>query len=273
MSRVSKLFGGITPRHAVYLLLHVVMFVVGVLFVREEGALAAGVGSSLIATAIAGWVLFVWVMLNQELGRRVEVLANLGLVDAFTARSTRIKEEYDRRVEGARQSIDVMGFGLRQLREDYVNDFERWASRARVRILLVDPDAPDPATAYSTQRDVEEGNASGAIAADVREFLQQTESIRARHPGRFEVRLYTALPSINIFRVDDELFWGPYLIETQSRNTPTFLVRRGGGLFDRLAEHFESLWSDDRWSHSPSATPAAGTRKRARRNTRRATAP
>ena len=273
MSRVSRIVGRLTPGHAVYLLLHVVLFVGGLLFVREEGAFAAGVGSSLIATALAGWVLFVWVMLNQELGRRVEVLATLGLVDAFTARSTRIKEEYDRRVIDARQSIDIMGFGLRQLREDYVNDFERWASRARVRILLIDPDAPDSATCYSTQRDEEEGNAHGAIAGDVREFLRQTAGIRDRHPGRFEVRLYTALPSINIFRVDDELFWGPYLIKTQSRNTPTFLVRRGGGLFDRLVEHFDELWADDRWSHSPSGAPATTTRRRARRNARGATAP
>lgn len=241
----------LTSRNWIYLLLHVLMFVVGMLFVREKGAVASGIGSSLIAAAMAGWVLFVWVMVNQEQARRLDVLARLGLIDAFTARSTRIKDRYDERLSGARQSIDIMGFGLRQLREDYLKDFGAWASRAQVRILLIDPDAPDATVSYSTQRDIEEGNAAGGIASDVREFLAQTADVRKRLPEKFQVRLYTCLPSINIFRVDDELFWGPYLVRTQSRNTPTFLVNRGGGLFDRLVEHFDALWTDDRLSHPP----------------------
>ncbi|MBI2710057.1 MAG: hypothetical protein HYX34_10230 [Actinobacteria bacterium] len=247
----------LTSRNWIYLLLHVIVFVVGVLFVRERGAVASGVGASLIAAAIAGWVLFVWVMVNQEQARRLDVLAGLGLIDAFTARSSQIKQRYDDRLAGARQSIDIMGFGLRQLREDYLNDFSSWAARAHVRILLIDPDAPGPATTYATQRDTEEGNAVGGIASDVREFLAQTADVRQRLPEGFQVRLYSALPSINIFRVDDELFWGPYLVKTQSRNTPTFLVSRGGGLFDRLVEHFEALWNDPSLSHPPPAPAPA----------------
>ena len=101
------------------------------------------------------------------------------------------------------------------------------------------------------QRDAEEGNAPGSISTDVQEFLDRTAEVRVQHPDRFQVRLYTALPSINVFRVDDELFWGPYLVRRQSRNTPTFLVSRGGGLFDRIVEHFELLWSDGELSHEP----------------------
>jgi hypothetical protein len=243
----------LTPRHWVYLLLHLVVFMAGVLIVRVGGAIASGLGSSLVAAAVAGWVLFVWVLVNQDQARRIEILARLGLIDAFTARSTHIKEQYDQRLAGARQCIDIMGFGLRQLREDYNNEFAVWASRAQVRILLIDPEAPDPAFSNADQRDSEEGNAPGSIAADVQEFVQKTTAVRAANPTRFQVRLYTALPSVNIFRVDDELFWGPYLVRTQSRNTPTFLVKRGGGLFDRLAGHFDELWSDPSLSHEPQA--------------------
>lgn len=241
----------LTSRHWVYLLLHVIVFMAGILFVQEAGAIASGIGASLIAAAIAGWVLFVWVLINQDQARRLDVLAKFGLVDAFPGRSTQIKDQYDRRLAGARQSIDVLGFGLRQLREDYHDEFASWAARARVRILLIDPQAPEPTRTYAMQRDAEEGNASGSISTDVQEFLDRTAAVRAQHPDRFQVRLYTALPSINVFRVDDELFWGPYLVRRQSRNTPTFLVRRGGGLFDRVIEHFESLWNDDQLSHRP----------------------
>jgi hypothetical protein len=65
-----------------------------------------------------------------------------------------------------------------------------------------------------------------------------------------EIRLYRALPLINIFRIDDDLFWGPYLLEDQSRNYPTLLVRSPGWLFQRLEQHFEMLWSTQ-WSVTP----------------------
>jgi len=49
---------------------------------------------------------------------------------------------------------------------------------------------------------------------------------------------------VNIFRVDNKMFWGPYLIKQPSRNSPTFLLRQAI-LFDRLLEHFERIWKDD----------------------------
>ncbi len=220
---------------------------------RQKGSVIPNVGISLIAAAVAGWVLFVWVMLNQEQARRLDTLIQLGFVDGFLARSTRIKDNYDTRLQRARQSIDILGFGLRQLREDYLSEFPAWVARATVRILLIDPDAPISTSSHASQRDKEEGNSQGTISKDVSDFLEQTTDLRSQHSDRFQVRLYTALPSINIFRVDDELFWGPYLVKNQSRNMPTLLVRRGGGLFDPLLAHFDSLWCDTNFSHEPRA--------------------
>jgi hypothetical protein len=51
-----------------------------------------------------------------------------------------------------------------------------------------------------------------------------------------------ALPAINLLRADHEIFWGPYLMGQQSRNTPTLIAQRGGFLFDALKAHFDALW-------------------------------
>jgi hypothetical protein len=51
------------------------------------------------------------------------------------------------------------------------------------------------------------------------------------------------IPAINLFRIDDDVFWGPYLMQQQSRNTPTLLATRGGFLFDMLQKHFDALWA------------------------------
>jgi len=233
-----------TPTSLVYILVHVVLFLGGFALVRSSGTVQQGVGASLIAAAVTGWVIFVYVRSSENRIEGLEILNRFGFVTVFEARATRIKPEYDRRLAQARQSIDIMGFGLKALWEDYHNQFAEWQGRTAVRILLIDPNSP-----YAQQRDKEEFEIQGSIRSSAKRFLRETEALRLnRGQHCFEVRLYTCLPSINIFRVDDEMFWGPYLIGMQSRNAPTFVVRRGGELYRRLLEHFEAIWADPKLS-------------------------
>lgn len=236
------------PEHQVYLLVHVVLFVSGLLLAQLGGATWVAIGTSIAATGICGWVLFLWVQLSEQSARGHRRIERVGLVDAFPARSVPIRPEYERRFTTARQQIDFMGFGLRALREDFGDQLEDWLRRARVRVLLVDPEKPTSAWTYATQRDIEESNSHGSIRNDVVSFLQFMTEIKNRNPDRLHIRLYSCLPAINVCRIDDEIFWGPYIIGAQSRNTPTFLVSRSGLMFDVLSGHYERIWSDQRFS-------------------------
>jgi hypothetical protein len=223
---------------------HACIFLAGFSLTQLEGALIQGIGASLIATGLAGWIAFIYVMLSDRTAQRLEILTEFGFIDAFPARAVRIKEQYDLRLRNAHQHIDILGFGLNALREDYARQFPDWARRTRVRILLIDPEFPTKSFTYAQQRDREENNPPGSMQTDVRSFIRAAHELLERRDVQFAVRLYRTLPSVNILRVDDELFWGPYLVREQSRNSPTFLVRRGGILFDRLLGHFESIWND-----------------------------
>jgi hypothetical protein len=236
--------------NVIYLLLHLVLVLIGVLLVSSGGVVAISAGASLIATGITGWVLFAHVRLNENQRSLINLLTLFGFVKAFSARSVRIRSEYDMRLDKARDRIDVLGFGLRSLREDYRDKFGEWKKRANVRILIIDPDFPTTKNSYATQRDREEKASEGTIRADVEAFLvekNRLDKIQSKHS--FDVRLYKCLPSVNIFRIDDELFWGPYLVGEPSRNTPTFLVRRGGVLYERFLNHFDHIWKDAELSH------------------------
>lgn len=158
-----------------------------------------------------------------------------------------IRSEYDRRLATASEQVDLLGFGLRSFREDYGSALAELATRTRIRILLLHPEYPSADASYAAQRDTEERNHAGAIANDVTEFIIQTTDLRHQNPANFGIRLYKALPAINIFRIDDDMFWGPYLLDTQSRNTPTFLTRLGTLPFDAYQQHFDTLWTE-RWS-------------------------
>jgi hypothetical protein len=175
--------------------------------------------------------------------RAKQRLYDYGFRAAFEGRSVLIKEEYTNRLSAARD-IDVIGFGLSAFREDYASRFLDLAQTKNIRILLLDPAYPSEST-YADQRDHEEKNTPGDIAKDINQFIKQTAEVRQKFPKSFRVRLMTCLPSINLFRFDSEMLWGPYLVGEQSRNMPTFLVARGGYIFNRLDEHFNSIWSNN----------------------------
>lgn len=233
------------PTNWVYLLVHALLVSLGVLVIQTDDPVWLSVGTSLIAAGITGWTVFVYVFLSRDIGARLEVLSQFGVVRIFDARSVRIRSEYDMRLVTAREHIDILGFGLRSLREDYIDAFKDWRQRAHVRILLLDPEFPNRLNSYAAQRDVEERQSIGSIAQDVSDFIVAVRPIMlatGKYP--FEVKLYRALPTVNIFRVDDEVFWGPYLMKQPSRNSPTILLRRGGILFDRITSQFDAIWSD-----------------------------
>src|SRR5207253_7556741 len=106
-----------------------------------------------------------------------EIVTDFGFIKAFEARQVRIKPEYDRLLEKAHERIDVIGFGLRALREDYLAEMPTWKQKANVRMLLIDPEFPNAVAAYAHQRDLEEGDHAGTITQQVKKFVADTKAI------------------------------------------------------------------------------------------------
>ena len=232
-----------------YLALHVILFITGVLLTKGENSIVQAIGTSLVAAGITGWVIFLYLFVSSQSAERQALIESTGLKKAFPYRSIAMREEYEERLRKARDKIDVMGFGLRSLREDLADQFSSWAERASVRILLIDPEFPDGQESFAEIRDKEEGNSPRSIHNDVLTFIQETSNLAGAN-SKFQIRLYRAIPSVNYFRIDNEAFWGPYFVGVQSRNTPTFLVSGSGTLFAPLATHFEKLWSDPELSRA-----------------------
>ena len=198
-------------------------------------------GTGLIATGIAGLVLYLYVRSTFDLQDKLQIITDAGLTNVFRHRSMRIKPEYDRRLRKAKQ-IDLIGYGLKAFREDYSQEFPDWSRRADVRILLTDPEFPSRQRSFADIRDAEENRLVGETRESVLIFEQEVDELANLDRARFQIRRMPTIPAINLLRIDDEIFWGPYLMGEQSRNTPTLLVRRGGFMFDALSRHFDATW-------------------------------
>lgn len=248
---VKRFFRKFTPARLVYILSHVLVLAIGFGLCMSRwaspedagGAVVLAVGASLVAVGVAGVVLYLHVLLSQENQRRQEAVTKAGIERVFGVRSVLVRDEYDSRLGRASKSIDILGFGLRHLLEDHGENFREWARRARVRMLVIDPEAPIDSHRYADQRDLEEGNEVGQIRGDVERLVRSCRELLLERSVRFEIRLYTCLPSVNVFRIDDDVFWGPYFVGGVSRNMPTFLLQDKGFLPEAVLAHFESIWS------------------------------
>lgn len=247
LRRIRPSIRRLQNEHWLYLLSYALLLCFGLLLVGRKNPTVVAVGASIVATAVAGWVLFLRVWLSHDRTYILEMKNKFGLLRVFEQRAIPIRDEYESRLQIAEESIDILGFGLQSLRQDYHLHFSEWAARARVRILLLDPEFPAPEYSVASQRDEEEGDDRGTIAKEVRRFVDACADL-LRTSQRFEVRLYRCLPMVNIFRIDRSLFWGPYLLLEVSRNCPTLLTQEGGILFDKLSAHFEQIWQSDVYS-------------------------
>lgn len=243
------------PSHPIYLLSHAIVFISGILFIVISNSTGLsgwtkltlfGVGTSLVAAGITGWVVYTYVKSTEQFATAISIVAKFGILNVFSGRSVKIREEYDGRMRYFKKQVDILGFGLNSFRQDNLSFIPVWKQQGSIRILLIDPEFPNEDFSFANQRDREENDPLGTISRQVRQFA--SEAGKYIQKGRFEIRLYKCLPMLNIYRIDDEILWGPYLIKESSRNTPTFLVRSGGEIFERIVRHFETIWNDDQLS-------------------------
>jgi hypothetical protein len=243
-------------RVIIYLGFQTILILAGALVCTTLGAFGIAVGTSMIATGACGVLIFGWILYTEQEVERTRAIDDFGLVTAFPHRSIQIKQEYVERVATAREHIDVMGYGLNALREDFSGQFLEWSQRVSVRILIVDPEAPSRQSSFVNLRDREEQNNQGKTREEVERFIEDTRALWEDASIDFHLRLARSLPSVNMFRIDDVAFWGPYLISSArfgraSRNLPTMIVHQPGYMHDRLVDHFEEIWKSDELSRPP----------------------
>lgn len=199
--------------------------------------LFVAVGTSLAATGVAGWTMWLYVRAQEKSVASAKSIDKAGIEYVYSKRAAQIHNEYDLRLRRAKH-VDIMGFGLRQFNLDYMKKLGDIKKHATIRILIINPDSP-----HALARDIEEKQSEGTIKREAEEFITQFSELYPHNTGKLQLRIYDCLPMVNIFRVGRDLFWGPYLLDRNSGNTFTIRASRHGVIYSQLKAHFEGTWN------------------------------
>jgi hypothetical protein len=123
----------------IYYLSHALVIAIGVALTLLHSTVWTAVGTSLIAAGAAGAVIYLYIARTDRTRDAIEMLTFFGMAQVYDRRGGKIRPEFASRLEKVRSQIDIINFGLDEFRRDYMNELARFASRAQVCILLVDP--------------------------------------------------------------------------------------------------------------------------------------
>lgn len=196
------------------------------------------IGCSLLASGI--------VILAQAIlidGKRENPLDEWGLEKIYETRAEKNKES-DPELDKAKEQVDAIAFGLKSFRTKHTKRVEKILKKGvNVRILTMNPDKEN---IFLKQREIEEEETEGQIRNSIEQLVSWANTLNSRnYQGKIEVKGYKCMTLDFYWRVDDDIYIGPYWYHVGSQQTITYKFHKGRKGFDTYTEYFETLWNDD----------------------------
>ena len=202
-------------------------------YFMTESKIWIGIGCSLLASSLV-------ILLNALLVDRVRAdpLREWGIEKAYDSRQAK-NADADPSLEHAHFRVDGVAFGLSAFRSKNCERVESAMARGvNFRFLVMDPDSP-----YASQRDKEEGNKTGHIAKTIHGLVDWANELNKKgFRGKIEVRGYQCMTLDFYWRIDDDIYIGPYWYNRPSSGTITYKFTPSGRCAKLYAEYFEQLW-------------------------------
>lgn len=194
------------------------------------------IGTSIVASSIVAFITTYYFSKNE--GR-------MGLIDKWGIKSiseTRgiINNEISSLFEHKVRELDIIAYGLKSFREARDQRIRQLVtSGMKMRIITVNPEND-----VLIFKDKDENKVCGSTAASIIELLSWCKDI-----GNIEVKCIDTLPTELYFRVDSDVFVGPYQIGRESQQTITIRFEGKADGVKYYNEYFEKLWKTANTPH------------------------
>ncbi len=218
------------------------MILFDIFWIKTSSGVFINIGCSLIAS---GLVLFFTAILI-DYRKDYLVWDEWKLEKIFKTRADKNQDSDPKLERHNVKQLDGIAFGLKSFRSNRKNDVLTCIQRGmNVRLLVM-----DPTSEFVTQREREENAAEGSIAQSILGLVEWAEELnKSSNKGKIKIKFYDSMTLDFYWRVDDEIYIGPYLLDVESQQTITYKFLKGGRGFKVYSEYFESLWNNHKFCH------------------------
>lgn len=196
------------------------------------------IGCSLLASGIV--ILLQSTLVNKK---EYNCAEEWGLVKIYKTRYEK-SDDSDENLENAIHHLDVVAFGLKSFRSMHTKKVLKVLQNGvNIRILTMNPSENNP---FLKQREKEENEPENQIRNSILELIKWANDLNQKnYTGSIEVRGYKCMTLDFYWRVDNDLYIGPYWYNVASQQTITYRFSRGKPAFDLYTDYFEKLWEDE----------------------------
>ena len=210
-----------------------------IFMLKTEKAIWISIGCSLLASGIV-ILMQAWLVDAKKIS---SVEEEWGLTKIYKTRADKGADS-DKDLHKATYKLDVIAFGLKSFRSVHKKEIENILKKGvMIRILTMDPSEEN---IFLEQREKEENESKGQIANSIKDLVKWADDNNTKkYKGKIEVRGYQCMTLDFYWRLDDDLYIGPYWYGIGSQQTITYRFKKGRKGFDIYAEYFENLWSNE----------------------------
>lgn len=193
------------------------------------------IGCSLIASAMV--ILLNTFLVDAKVDRSID---KWGLEKVYDTRAEKNKDS-DPKLNLLKYRLDGIAFGLKTFRTGHRRDVEDALRRGvTVRLLTMNPNSK-----FVSQREKEENEPSGQIKNAIKQLVEWANTLNEKsYSGKIYVKGYDCMTLDFYWRMDGEIYIGPYWYGYPSQQTITYKFKEGGKGFEVYSKYFNDLWSD-----------------------------
>lgn len=192
------------------------------------------VGCSLIASALV-------IILTDLLVDRIKEnpLESWGIKGIYQTRA-KMNDDCSVSMNKAKYQVDVVAFGLKSYRTQQDKLTRKLLQKGvNFRIITMDPSSP-----FLAQREKEENENEGQIRNTINQLITWADNFnKNNYKGKIVVKGYSCMTLDFYWRVDDDIYFGPYWYSYNSQQTVSYKYSEGKG-FELYSDYFEKLWNN-----------------------------
>lgn len=220
------------------IILGILTILADIFWLKTRQNIWISIGCSLLASGIV--ILAQAVLID---GKRIDPLDEWGLEKIYETRAEKNKES-DPELDKAKEQVDAIAFGLKSFRTKHTNKVKKiLRNGVNIRILTMNPSEDN---VFLRQREIEEEETEGQIRNSIEQLVDWANKLNSKsHKGKIEVKGYKCMTLDFYWRVDNDIYIGPYWYHVGSQQTITYKFHKGRRGFDIYKDYFEDLWNDN----------------------------